>query len=75
MGRGPARMTKQRTIRLPDALWARVDAWMMAEEKRRPGLGLNHSEALRVLVLTALEADDRRQARKPKGSTTEGADA
>ena len=72
MGRGPARMTKQRTIRLPDALWARLDAWMKAEETRRPGLILTHSEAIRVLLLTSLEADDRRQARKPKASTTEG---
>ncbi len=70
MPRPPARMTKQRTIRLPDALWARLDAWMVAEEKRRPGLALTHSEAIRVLLLTALEADERRQARRPK--TTEG---
>jgi len=69
MGRGPARMTKQRTIRLPDALWARLDAWMKAEEARRPGLILTHSETLRVLLLSALEADDRRQARRPKAST------
>lgn len=69
MARQPARMTKQRTIRLPDALWARLDSWMKAEEARRPGLALTHSEALRVLLLSALEADDRRQARKPKAST------
>ena len=58
MPKTPARMTKQRTIRLPGGLWDRLDGWMDATDG-----ALNHSEAVRQLLLIALDAEGRRLAR------------
>jgi hypothetical protein len=69
MGRGPAKMTKQRTVRLPGPLWDRIDTWMMTAEAE--GVAVNHSEALRLLLLAALDTDDKRRARN-KAKALEG---
>lgn len=61
------RMAVQRTIRLPAPLWERLDGWMDAT-----GGALSHSEAVRQLLLIALDAEGRRLARAsstPKAST------
>ncbi len=67
-----ARMDKQRSIRLPTSLWARIEDWSQAVAAEARGDEPKVSDAIRRLLILALDGEDRRRARKPKASTTEG---
>lgn len=48
---------KQVAFRLPESLIARIDAFAEQCERERPGLSVNRTEALVILLMRALDAE------------------
>jgi predicted DNA-binding protein len=56
---------KQQTgIRLPDELFARIDAYAERLRKEQPGLEVNRAMAIRLLITKGLDAVEQKKPKK-----------